>query len=259
MRLRILSATFAVIVLAACSADPSPTPTVACPTEAPTSTSAQATLADASFATITVTGAVEGEIGIELYGDQAPLATASFVALARCGYYDGVTFHRVIAGFVIQAGDPQTRDNRGDFSGVGTGGPGYSFEIEPPADGLRYDPYVVAMANNTVANGSQFFIDLVDLDDALREEFRSRAIPQPKKVAYDPISLGDERRFDVPVTVIACEFPSSVLVESVSAGAPWTRELAAVKHVEYIDLPTGHWPQFTKPVQLGQAIVSALA
>ena len=168
MRLRILSATFAVIVLAACSADPSPTPTVACPTEAPTSTSAQATLADASFATITVTGAVEGEIGIELYGDQAPLATASFVALARCGYYDGVTFHRVIAGFVIQAGDPQTRDNRGDFSGVGTGGPGYSFEIEPPADGLRYDPYVVAMANNTVANGSQFFIDLVDLDQQLR-------------------------------------------------------------------------------------------
>ena len=101
--------------------------------------------------------------------------------------------------------------------------------------------------------------DLVDLDDALREEFRSRAIPQPKKVAYDPISLGDERRFDVPVTVIACEFPSSVLVESVSPGAPWTRELAAVKHVEYIDLPTGHWPQFTKSVQLGQAIVSALA
>jgi peptidyl-prolyl cis-trans isomerase A (cyclophilin A) len=90
------------------------------------------------------------------------------VNLARCGYYDGVTFHRVIAGFVIQAGDPQTRSNRGDFSGLGTGGPGYEFGIEPVAEGLRYDPYVVAMANNGRTNGSQFFIDLVDLDEALR-------------------------------------------------------------------------------------------
>ncbi len=168
MRRRILSAALGGVLLAACSAGPSPTPAPACPTEPPTSTSAQATLADATFATITVTGAVDGEIGIELYGDAAPLATANFVALARCGYYDGVTFHRVISGFVIQAGDPQTRDNRGDFQGLGTGGPGYSFEIEPPADGLRYDPYVVAMANNSVANGSQFFIDLVDLDQQLR-------------------------------------------------------------------------------------------
>jgi dolichyl-diphosphooligosaccharide--protein glycosyltransferase len=168
VRRRILSAALGGVLLAACSAGPSPTPAPACPTEPPTSTSAQATLADATFATITVTGAVDGEIGIELYGDAAPLATANFVALARCGYYDGVTFHRVISGFVIQAGDPQTRDNRGDFQGLGTGGPGYSFEIEPPADGLRYDPYVVAMANNSVANGSQFFIDLVDLDQQLR-------------------------------------------------------------------------------------------
>ncbi|MGH2417563.1 MAG: peptidylprolyl isomerase, partial [Candidatus Limnocylindria bacterium] len=51
----------------------------------------------------------------------------------------------------------------------GSGGPGYQFEIEPPAAGFRYDPYVVAMANDSVANGSQFFIDLADLDDALRQ------------------------------------------------------------------------------------------
>ena len=117
---------------------------------------------------MTVGGAVEGEFAIELYGEQAPIATANFVALARCGFYDGITFHRVLSGFVIQAGDPQTRENRGDFEGLGSGGPGYEFEIEPPADGLRYDPYVVAMANNTQTNGSQFFIDLVDLDQQLR-------------------------------------------------------------------------------------------
>jgi len=156
------------LALAACGTDPTPTPASACPAEAPTSVSAQATLEGAELATLRIGGAVEGELVMELYGDEAPIATASFVALARCGFYDGVTFHRVIPGFVIQAGDPQTVDNRGDFHELGAGGPDYEFEIEPPADGLRYDPYVVAMANDTRANGSQFFIDLVDLDQQLR-------------------------------------------------------------------------------------------
>ena len=62
----------------------------------------------------------------------------------------------------------------------------------------------------------------------------------------------------MPITIIACEFPSSALVEWIAAGSPFTRELAKVKHVDYVDLPTGHWPQFTKPVQLGQAIVASL-
>jgi cyclophilin family peptidyl-prolyl cis-trans isomerase len=156
------------VVLAACTADPTPTARPSCPTAAPTATSAQASLEAASAATVTVTGAVSGEFVIELLGDDAPLATANFVELARCGFYDGISFHRVLAGFVIQAGDPQTRDNRGDFPGLGTGGPGYEFEIEPPAEGLAYDPYSVAMANDTRANGSQFFISLVDLDQQLR-------------------------------------------------------------------------------------------
>jgi len=100
--------------------------------------------------------------------------------------------------------------------------------------------------------------DLVDLDDELRAAFRAQAIPEPVGVAYDTISLGDERRYDVPVTIIACEFPSAALVEWIAAGSPFTRELAKVKQVDYVDLPTGHWPQFTKPVQLGQAIAAAI-
>ena len=100
--------------------------------------------------------------------------------------------------------------------------------------------------------------DLVDLDDALRGSFRARSVPEPKGVAYDPIELHDERRYQVPVTIIACEFPSAALVEWIAAGSPFTRELAKVERVDYIDLPTGHWPQFTKPVQLGQAIASAI-
>ena len=166
--MRVLVALGAAVLVVGCTSEPSPSQLPACPTGAPTAVSAQAVLEDASVATVTVSGAVEGTFAIELLSDAAPIATANFVNLARCGYYNGITFHRVIAGFVIQAGDPQTRTNRGDFQGLGAGGPGYGFEIEPPAEGLHYDPYVVSMANNGIANGGQFFIDLVDLDDALR-------------------------------------------------------------------------------------------
>jgi cyclophilin family peptidyl-prolyl cis-trans isomerase len=155
-----LAALAALLAITACS-QPTQTPRPECPTAAPTAVGAQAELQGAERATIDTN---KGAFTMELYGDAAPIATANFVALARCGYYDGISFHRVLAGFVIQAGDPQTRANYGDFEGLGTGGPGYGFEIEPPAEGLRYDPYVVAMANNQVANGSQFFVCLADLE-----------------------------------------------------------------------------------------------
>jgi pimeloyl-ACP methyl ester carboxylesterase len=100
--------------------------------------------------------------------------------------------------------------------------------------------------------------DLVDLDDGLRAMFRERAIPQPKGVACDQQHLHDERRYDVPATVIACEFPSAVLKEWIDAGHPYVAELARIRDVEYVDLPTGHWPQFTKPAELGAAILAAV-
>jgi cyclophilin family peptidyl-prolyl cis-trans isomerase len=153
----------ALVGLAAC-ASPTPTPKPACPTQGPTAVDAQATLADAGRAVVDTN---KGAFTIELYGKEAPLATANFVALARCGFYDGISFHRVLPDFVAQAGDPQTRQNHGDFQGLGSGGPGYDFAIEPPAEGLTYDPYTVAMANDTRTNGSQFFIDLADLNARL--------------------------------------------------------------------------------------------
>lgn len=100
--------------------------------------------------------------------------------------------------------------------------------------------------------------DLVDLSDALCAEFRARAIPQPKGVAYDRQHLGDPRRYEVPATVIACQFPSAVLHEWIAAGHPYTAELARIRDVEYVDLPTGHWPQFTRPEALAQAILAAV-
>ena len=100
--------------------------------------------------------------------------------------------------------------------------------------------------------------DLRDLDDDLRERFRARAIPEPAGVAYDPQVLTDERRYDVPTTIIASEFPSEQLREWIAQGHPYVAELAAMRDVEYVDLPTGHWPQFTKPAELSRAILSAI-
>ena len=91
----------------------------------------------------------KGDIVIELFPDKAPLAVNNFVFLARNGWYDGVTFHRVIPGFVAQTGDP---------SGTGFGGPGYAFKNE--TSDLKFDKAgIVAMANaGPDTNGSQFFI-----------------------------------------------------------------------------------------------------
>lgn len=169
---RILAVLGAAVLVVGCTSEPTPSPLPACPTEPPTAVSAQATLEDAAVATVTVGGAVAGAFEIELLADAAPIATANFVNLARCGYYNGVTFHRVIAGFVIQAGDPQTRANQGDFRGLGSGGPGYQFVIEEPPTDVPFAPYTVAMANAAPrvpdSNGSQFFITLTDLDERLR-------------------------------------------------------------------------------------------
>lgn len=99
------------------------------------------------FATVKM--AKGGEFVIELYPDKAPVTVNSFVFLTREGYFDGVTFHRVLKGFMAQTGDP---------TGTGSGGPGYMFENE--VSDLSYDKEgVVAMANAGLnTNGSQFFI-----------------------------------------------------------------------------------------------------
>lgn len=100
--------------------------------------------------------------------------------------------------------------------------------------------------------------DLTDLNEELRAMFRARAVPQPKGVAQDQQRLHDEARFDVPATVIACEFPSAMLIEMIAAGHPYVAELGRVRDVDYVDLPTGHWPQFTRPAELGAAILAAV-
>src|SRR5215207_3417771 len=96
-----------------------------------------------------------------------------------------------------------------------------------------------------------------DPDDELREAFRARAVPEPAAVATDLQELHDDRRYGVRATIIASTFPSEQLREWVKQGHPYVAELASMREVEYVDLPTGHWPQFTKPAELREAIVEA--
>ena len=105
---------------------------------------------DANKSYVATLHMAKGDIVIELLPKSAPITVNSFVFLARQGFYNGVTFHRVLPGFVAQGGDP---------TGSGMGGPGYKFvnEIDPA---LTFDkPGLVAMANaGPDTNGSQFFI-----------------------------------------------------------------------------------------------------
>lgn len=96
----------------------------------------------------------KGNINLVLFHEQCPVTVANFVNLARRGFYDGLTFHRVIPDFMIQGGCPDGR---------GTGGPGYKFEDECCADLQHAEPGMLSMANaGPGTNGSQFFVTHVE-------------------------------------------------------------------------------------------------
>jgi pimeloyl-ACP methyl ester carboxylesterase len=101
--------------------------------------------------------------------------------------------------------------------------------------------------------------DLAGLDEEGRRAFRERAVPSPARVTSDPQRLSDERRYDVPVTVIATEFTSEMLRGWIDQGLEPLREFARLRDVEHVDLPTGHWPQFTRPEELARAILASIA
>ena len=140
------------------------------------------------MATATI-GTTKGDIEVEVFTEGAPKAAGNFLDLAEKGFYDGVIFHRIVPGFVIQGGDP---------TGTGTGGPGYKFADEP----VQGDYYrgTLAMANagpNT--NGSQFFICLADLAGRLPKSYTIFGQVTKGMDVVDAIAAGRTGPGDRPV------------------------------------------------------------
>jgi len=137
----------------------------------------------------------EGDITIELNSKETPITVNNFVTLAKDGFYDGVIFHRIIKGFMIQGGDP---------TGTGMGGPGYQFDDEKVVG--EYTRGTVAMANagpNT--NGSQFFI--MHKDVPLQKDYVifgkvTQGIEVVDKIANLPVKAGGENSSPVNPPII---------------------------------------------------------
>jgi len=130
----------------------------------------------------------------------------------------------------------------------------------PTGDGATIADGFVAVNGEVPLPGWTEFddADLAGLDDKALAVFRERALPSPERVIRDPQRLSDERRYDVPVTVICTEFTSQMLRDWIAQGMAPVREFTRIRDVSYVDLPTGHWPQFTRPADLGQAILAGV-
>jgi len=143
----------------------------------------------------------KGDIEVDLFDKGAPKTVQNFVDLANKGFYDGVIFHRVIPGFMIQGGDGQFGKKASlDANRVGTGGPGYRFEDEPVSG--TYSRGTLAMANagpNT--NGSQFFI--MHKDYALPKSYTIFGQVTKGLDVVDTIAAGRTGAQDRPVEPVA--------------------------------------------------------
>lgn len=156
----------------------------------------------------------KGQIVVELDDAGTPKAAGNFIKLARQGFYDGVIFHRVIPGFVVQGGDGEfgRLDEKGQIRNagrVGTGGPGHTFEDEPFAG--EYDRGALAMANagpNT--NGSQFFICHQDLRGKLAKNYTRFGQVLTGMDVVDAIAAAPRNSRDFPDSPVAM---TSVTIE----------------------------------------------
>jgi peptidyl-prolyl cis-trans isomerase B (cyclophilin B) len=127
----------------------------------------------------------KGDIHLSLFADKTPITVANFVNLAQKGFYNGLTFHRVIDNFMIQGGCPQ---------GTGTGGPGYKFQDEFVSELKHNKPGILSMANaGPGTNGSQFFITHVPTPwlDGKHTVFGETVGPEDQQIV-DRIAKGDK-------------------------------------------------------------------
>lgn len=156
-----------------------------------------------------------GEFRVRFYRDEVPNHVANFLTLAADGFYDGMSFHRVIPGFLVQAGDPSSRDEDPDNDGAG--GPGYSLPPEPTERSHTRGTFSMAWREDRPGTaGSQWFIALSDLP-----ALDGRATPIGRVVAgmdvVDRISQAPTRRNRNPLERLVIE---SVRLEPAAEGQP---------------------------------------
>jgi len=103
----------------------------------------------------------------------------------------------------------------------------------------------------------QLQASLDGLSEADLARFRERAVPEPGAIIRDPVRLNNDARRDVPTTIVACSYPSEVMMKMAGEGHPMMAEVATLRDLELVDLPTGHWPMWSRPADLAAAIATA--
>jgi pimeloyl-ACP methyl ester carboxylesterase len=131
-------------------------------------------------------------------------------------------------------------------SGPATPGVAFAPEFPEDTEGLSLPPFELL--------GEEASIE--GLSANVLERFRERAVSEPGTVLRQIVQLTNDARFDVPTTFVCCSIPSSQVMELVKAGHPMFAEVAKLKSVDYVDLPTGHWPMWSRPSDLAQIVAS---
>jgi pimeloyl-ACP methyl ester carboxylesterase len=132
-------------------------------------------------------------------------------------------------------------------SGPATPGVAFAPDLPEEMGGLPLPPFEML--------GGQASIE--GLSAKVLERFRERAVSEPGTVLRQIVQLTNNARFDVPTTLVCCSIPSSQVIELVKAGHPMFAEVANLKSVDYVDLPTGHWPMWSRPSDLAHVLASA--
>lgn len=131
-------------------------------------------------------------------------------------------------------------------------------DTAPPKPGYAMDPEQVG--DRTLADAWAELEEEGSFKDLTAEQlrtFRERAVPQPNRAVSEPVQLGNDARHRVPLTVICCEYPASAFQDYAAQGVPFLAALLDYDDVTYIDLPTGHWPMWSRPVELAESIARA--
>lgn len=130
-------------------------------------------------------------------------------------------------------------------SGPSSNGSAFDASVPPEQDEVPLPPF------------EQLDASLDGLSEEDLERFREHAVPEPAAVVRDPVHLENDSRRDVPSTIIACSYPGEVTMQMAREGHPMMAEVATLRDVELIDLPTGHWPMWSRPADLASAIATA--